>query len=151
MSGSGPDQNFNEVVSLDGEPDCGIRVDNVPIWMPGAAGVVLDGQILLCGGAYTEKCFRYDKPANEWVEMTAVLPERRRHAASVLMDGEWLLISGNLPGLDGGLNTSLAFDPNVEFFFEKQLTFSRYAACALPLGETQSKVDHVLCYLRVLG
>lgn len=35
--------------------------------------------------------------------------------------------------------------------FERPCGTVRYAACALPLGETQSKVDHVLCYLRVLG
>ena len=35
--------------------------------------------------------------------------------------------------------------------FERPCGSVRYAACALPLSETQSKVDHVLCYLRVLG
>jgi hypothetical protein len=35
--------------------------------------------------------------------------------------------------------------------FERPCGSVRYAACALPLSETQSKVDHVLCYLRILG
>lgn len=35
--------------------------------------------------------------------------------------------------------------------FERPCGSVRYAVCALPLSETQSKVDHVLCYLRILG
>jgi hypothetical protein len=35
--------------------------------------------------------------------------------------------------------------------FERPCGSVRYAACSLPLGESQGEVDHVLCYLRVLG
>ncbi len=130
-------------------------------------GTIVDYWSRLRGGR------RYPSPAELDAELiTATWPNavllRRHEGESGLRAAALYKPAGNLPGhydhtldmspmivewiLSLAERTVTSGQPLAEKeSFERPCGSVRYAACALPLSETQSKVDHVLCYLRVLG